>query len=122
MSDLQRFIDYVPTPDYKRMEPALLIRREKSRKAIAIPLSMAHEFTSDDVAIKKAMGYANLLYGGAHTRFDVFKIVDLIAWGLVDLVSAPPPAPPNRQRVEREMERVGLTLSCDGNIIVDATA
>lgn len=119
MSDLHRYVDYVPATNGKHLEPALFIAR--GRSAVAVPLSMAHEFTEDAAAIDKAMMYASILYGaGGFTKFDVYRIVDAISWGLVDLVSAPPAPLPGQQQVERAMERHGLVIRSEGKTLVDA--
>lgn len=119
MSDLHRFIDYVPATGGKLLEPALFIAR--GRKAVAVPLSMAHEFTEDATAIRKSIEYAELLYGrGGFTRFDAHRIVDQIVWGLVDLVSAPPAPPLGKRRIERELERHGVVLRAGDTVLLDA--
>lgn len=119
MSDLHRYIDYVPASGGKLLEPALFIA--KGRKAVAVPLSMAHEFTDDSTAIRKAIEYAEMLYGsGGFTRSDAHRVVDAITYGLVDLVSAPPAPPLGRSRIERAMERCGVVMRADGKTLVDA--
>lgn len=119
MSDIRRYIDYVPASGGKLLEPALFVAR--GRSAVAVPLSMAHEFTDDEPAIRKAIQYAEILYGqGGFTRFDAHRILDAITWGLVDLVSAPPAPPPGRSQIERAMERCGLVVEADGRTLVDA--
>ena len=119
MTDLHRSIDYVPASGGKLLEPALFLAR--GRTAVAIPLSMAHEFTEDSTAIEKAMQYAGVLYGdGGFTRFDVYRIVDAISWGLVDLVSAPPAPLPGQQQIEHAMARHGLVIRSGGKTLVDA--
>ena len=111
-------ISYVPTPKGDRLEPALLIAR--GRKAVAIPLSMAHEFIDDASAIAKAVEYATLLYG-SFIRADVFRLVDLITSRLVDLVSAPPgPALNTPERVQRQLASQRVHLTANGETLLDA--
>ena len=111
-------ISYVPTGKGDRLEPALLIAR--NRTAIAIPLSMAHEFIDDASAIAKAVEYATLLYG-SFIRADVFRLVDLITSRLVDLVSAPPgPALNTPERVQRQLASQRVHLTANGETLLDA--
>ena len=119
MSELHRFISYIPKENSDGMEPALILAR--NRTAVAIPLSMAHEFTEDDAAIEKAVQYAERLYGGYFTWNDVYKIVDLISWGLVDLVGTKPPPTITKSDIERLAEKHALIVKRDGQTILDAS-
>jgi hypothetical protein len=111
-----------PTNDKsKRKEPCMVLRNRMWEKrddepAICIPLDEAYRFAESREVYPRSFEYCRVLYGITH-RSGCFHICDAILGAIGELVMMPPPPGLSRLEWENELDRAGIEVKLDGQVI-----
>lgn len=113
---LYRAFGYAATD--RGVEPTLFVAR--GRRAVGVPLSIAHEFLDDGEAVRRCFAYCVRLFGGLSefTRGELLAVIRLVTEGIGHLIAMPPPP---ETPFGRQVERDRLVVRADGEELLDAS-